>query len=225
MIGIDALATTHDPMLEQFASLREMAYERIRRGILGGQLSPGQPISVQRLADALQISRTPVREALAVLHAEGLVEMFPSRGTFVSRLSVEDLHHLFELREALEGMAARLAAERGSDDDLVRLSAAIDANVEALGLDPVQIAAVGSRFHVTVADVGGNPRICKILADLSQQANRTRVLGYRVKGRPEGAIEEHRQVLEAIQQGNGALAEQRMRSHIRTSQENVLKLL
>ena len=86
-----------------------MAYDSLRADILAGDLAPGTPISEAERAESLGISRTPVREAMQQLAQEGLIEVFPKRGTFVARLSARDVRESFELREAVETFAARLA--------------------------------------------------------------------------------------------------------------------
>ena len=210
---------------EQSGSLREKAYSHIRRAILDGQLAPGQPLSVQDLAAELRISRTPVREALAVLHAEMLVEVFPSRGTFVARLSIEDVRQLFELREALEGMAARLAAQRRTSADLDRLHALVECAARVPSDERVESAAAGARFHMAIAEVAGNPRISRALEEIAQQTIRLLLIGHRIPGRSDEACQEHRQVVEAIGEGDEELAEHRMRKHLRISLENALKIV
>ena len=207
----------------QSGSLREKAYSHIRRAILDGKLAPGQPLSVQDLAAELRISRTPVREALAVLHAEELVEVFPSRGTFVARSSIEDMRHLFELRQALEGMAARLAARRRTRADLDRLYALADYPTRTHCDEPVESAAAGARFHMAIAEAARNPRISRALEEIAEQTIRLLLIGHRIPGRPDTASEEHRQVVEALDEGNEELAEKRMRTHLRISLENALK--
>lgn len=206
-------------------SLREKAYSYIRRAILDGKLAPGQPLPVQDLATELRISRTPVREALAILHSEMLVEVFPSRGTFVARLSIQDVRHLFELREALEGIAARLAARRRTATDLDRLYALADRLASTPSEERVESAAEGAHFHMAIAEIGGNPRISRALEEIAQQTIRLMVIGHRIPGRSDEACEEHRQVLEAIGEGDEELAEQKMRAHLRISLKNALKIV
>ncbi len=108
----------------QGRSLRDAAYDAIKGDILAGDLLPGWAISEADRAEALRTSRTPIREALQALAQEGLVEIFPKRGTFVARLSARDVRESFELREAVETACARLAAERRTDADLERMRAA-----------------------------------------------------------------------------------------------------
>ena len=94
------------------------AYEAIRSMVAQGQLCPGEELSERRLAESLQLGRTPVREAIKELCREGVLMSVPLRGTFVQRLSVEDLKEIHEVRLALEGMAAKLAAEKGGSPEL-----------------------------------------------------------------------------------------------------------
>lgn len=125
-------------------SLKERAYIYLKQSILSSQLSPGQPLAVKELAEEMGISRTPVREALVTLHSEGLVEVFPSRGTFVARITVADLRELSELRESLEGMTARLAAQRRTAADMEDLDSLLDAAGEFRAGEGGRMVEVGT---------------------------------------------------------------------------------
>ena len=130
-------------------TLRESAYDRIREDILSGVLRPGSAISEAERAEALGMSRSPVREALRQLAQDGLVEIFPKRGTFVTELSARDVREAFELREAIETACARLAAARRTDQDLAEMRRVCD-EIEA-SEGQVEAYAQASAFHALVA--------------------------------------------------------------------------
>ena len=117
--------TALGPSSERPPSLRIIAYEAIRDRILKGGLLPGEALPASEWAEALGISRTPVREAIQLLAQEGLVEVFPKRSTFVARLSVRDVRESFEIRQAIEGFAARLAAKRRTEDHIAAMRTAL----------------------------------------------------------------------------------------------------
>ncbi|WP_129678146.1 GntR family transcriptional regulator [Candidatus Chloroploca sp. Khr17] len=98
--------------------LNQHAYQQIRRRILDGELRPSSPLSEHQLAVTLQLSRTPVREALKRLEKEGLVRSIPSRGTFITELTAHDILEIYQVRECLESLAARIAAEQMSPSDI-----------------------------------------------------------------------------------------------------------
>lgn len=102
-------------------NLSTRAYEVIKRKIVNGEITPGTKLQEDRLAEELGISRTPIREALSRLAQEGLVEIIPRRGTYVVEFSLFDIVHLLEIREALEGMAARLAATNIARETLAEM--------------------------------------------------------------------------------------------------------
>jgi len=211
---------------DQPAPLKDVAYERLKQAILSGRLHPGQPLPIQELAETMEMSRTPVREAVRALEAEGLVEVFPSRGTFVSNISVDDIRELFELREALEGMAARLAAQRRTEEDLRVLEQILQSAHAATGSDRLdREKEYGAEFHSALARIAGNSRISAIREDVKLNIDRARLISYSSPQRGAEAVEEHHEILEAIRLGDAELAEQTMRRHLRISLQNALKLI
>jgi DNA-binding GntR family transcriptional regulator len=207
-------------------SLKDVAYQQIREAILTHELSPGQPLPIQQLADRMQMSRTPVREAIRALQAEGLVEVFPSRGTFVSSISVADIRELFEVREAIEGMSARLAAQRRTERDIERLEGIVRSAMHSDGpghLDEVK--SRGAEFHSALAEIAANSRLSAIREDVSLNIDRARLLAYSSPARATEAVQEHIEVLEAIRLGNSEQAERVMREHLRVSLDHALRLL
>lgn len=159
------------------ATLRERAYRHIQAKILTGALRPGQRISEQTLAAEIGISRTPVRSAIRELESEGLLQQVPRFGTIVRETNRRDLAELFDLRLALEGFAAEVAAERMDRDDLQELIALCDEMDELLvdlQHDPARLRDAecaarfvdsDMRFHVAILRATGNRRLMKSVAD------------------------------------------------------------
>jgi len=216
-------------------SLQQRAYAMIMQRIVGGQLAPGARISEPDLAKELGMSRTPVRDAVTQLQCEGLVERTPRYGTFVRELTERDMAELYELREGLESHAARLAAERIRPDDLDRLRRLCEemqavaeglcaSNAEQLddaGMRRFMAAEMG--FHGLIIHAAGNSRITKVVAEshvLSgifsrrRQAHNLLVVS--------SASEDHRQVLSALETGDGEAAAKCVAEHIRKSKTRTL---
>lgn len=145
-------------------TLREAAYHAIKQGILAGQLEPGQPLVEERLAAMLQISRTPIREALAILEHEGLIAPVYRRGLFVCRLNREQVIELFTANEAVEPFLARRAAFYAEPEQLDALRAAIsegEACVERQ--DIAGFLRSGRNFHAGVGLAAGNPTLAQFV--------------------------------------------------------------
>ena len=107
--------------LDNYKPLRDVVFENLREAILEGKLKPGQRLMEVQLAEQLGVSRTPVREAIRKLELEGLVVMLPRKGAYVANMSLKDIMDVLEVRASLEGLAAYLAAERISDEDIKKL--------------------------------------------------------------------------------------------------------
>lgn len=198
--------------------LGSQAYTQLRSLIVEGAYQPGEPLFESRLADQLGMSRTPVREALQVLARDGFLEFVPSRGYSVPRASPSDLRELFEIREGLEGMAARVAAQRAEPDDIAALRQLCDAYDRAENWQ--QWASIGAEFHARIAAASHNRRIAEALNSLAAQIDLTRRFELRaVSKRHDGAAIEHRAVMEAIAARDPDAAEARAREHVRSSHQ------
>jgi DNA-binding GntR family transcriptional regulator len=149
---------------ERTPTFREAAYQAIKQAILAGELEPGQPLVEERLAALLQISRTPVREALAILEHEGLIAPITRRGLFVCRLSREQVVELFTASEAVEPFLARRAAFYAAPEHLAALDAAIAAGEACVErLDVAGFLRSGRLFHAGVGLAAGNPTLAQLV--------------------------------------------------------------
>jgi len=194
--------------------LAEDAADLIREEILAGGFRRGEHLVEARIAEQLNISRGPVREAFKLLRAEGLLAEEPRRGTFVVALGAEDVREIYELRSALEGRAARLVARRRDPVAIAELREAI-ARIEeaAAARDPVALGRHDLAFHETLCRVSGNSRIH---ATFLQHARALRTLirfDEYLYGSPDDIAQQHRPVLEAIEAGDELMAEELSERH------------
>ena len=184
-----------------------------------GDLAPGTRISEVLLAKTFGISRGPLREAIRRLAGRGLLEIIPHAGARVVTLSVDDLLEVFDIREALEGMACRLAAERMTDSEIAAVESVLErhSHDEALKAGEAYYQEPGDYdFHYRIAHGAKNRRIAELLC--GELYHLIRIYRYRsgaVPGRAPQAFDEHRKILAALQARDGALAETLMREHIR----------
>lgn len=202
-------------------SLRDRAYEQIKAEILDGNLRPGTAISEAERADILGMSRSPVREALQQLARDGLVEVLPKRGTFVAELTPREVREAFELRAAVESACARLAAERRTDTDLKDLTALCDA-IDAAESAHARYEA-GATFHSAVARVARS----RYLQETFESSQAKIDMASRAAADTVHHDRElsHRDILDAILNGDGELAAKVMRAHLDESMHSLIEKL
>ncbi|CAB1370448.1 GntR family transcriptional regulator [Denitratisoma oestradiolicum] len=206
-------------------ALYQEVAERLRVRIFAHDMAPGSWVDEQALADEFGISRTPMREALKVLAAEGLVVLKPRRGCYVAELSEQDLDEVFPVMALLEGRAALEAAGKASDADLARL-AALHAELERHGAaaDADRFFAVNDAFHAALQEIAGNRWLQHLIDDTRKMIKLTRRHSLLVEGRLDQSLAEHRQILEALQARNPERAARAMHDHLLSGREALAKL-
>ena len=203
----------------------ERAYLLIRHRIITLKLAPGSVIEETRLREDLGLGRTPIREALQRLAHENLVTFVPHRGTFVCDINLTDQHRLTELRVELEGYAARLAAERASARDRAVMEAL---TTELDGIDDADVdnlMRLDQRIHRQVYEATRNVFLQATLEETFNLSLRIWFLGLDRGVRLKQAVEEHRQLLQAIVSRDGEKAESVMRRHVAGFEEAIRKVL
>ena len=206
--------------------LTDWAYEELKGAILDLRLAPGTALREAALAESLGISKTPIREALAWLEHDGLVETTVFKGAVVTGYSRRDLLEIFELREILEGVAAREAATSMSDDLCARLLALSEASQTALeNGSKKRLARLISDFDDILFDNVENQRIRSIIANLHDHLTRIGHLAEEIPGRFESSVEEHDAIIQAILAKDPDAAESTMRTHVRSVRASQLGVL
>lgn len=208
------------------AALTDWAYEVIKESILTLKVNPGAQLHVDELAEQLNISRTPIREALLRLERDGLLRIVPRVGFFVTEITKRDLEELFELRELLESHAVRKAALALTDDELVRLQRLYEENAAATergDLDGFLQTEID--LHSFLIEHAQNYWLIKMMDSVQDLVYRERMLSLRSIENVHASVEEHRRVLEALLQRDAELASRRMAEHIRAVKERLLQFL
>ena len=187
----------------------------LRGAILSGDLSPGEKLSVPALSLRLGVSRSPVREAVLALAAEGLAVESPRRGVVVAEIGPGDADAIHEARGPLEGLVARLAAERGPDDLAARLAAILAEQSAAVQAgDEEGFFRTNAAFHAAIATASGNAELPRLLGSLEgRMALALRRVAARA-GHRDAALAEHGAVADAIARRDGDAAEAAMRAHL-----------
>jgi DNA-binding GntR family transcriptional regulator len=212
----DALRPTVLPPERAAArSLSDEAYLRIRDLIVSLELAPGAIVNERELMERLGLGRTPVREALLALAQQKLVEVYPRRGIFVSPVNVRDLASLSEVRAVLESHAARLAAERATAEEREYAGTLVHELDEAAGeRDERRLIELDQRIHRHVYRCAHNPFLEETLNEYYVLTLRIWFLALDRVARLDEAVREHRELLEALRDGNPDRAEDAMREHV-----------
>lgn len=205
-------------------TLREQVQDEVRMRIVTGEYAPGMRLVEERVAAELEVSRNPVREALRSLVAEGFVEVLPRRGAVVRRLTPADVAELFDVRCALESLAARLAAEGSRPAAGTNLRDVLDRARRATERGELdELAALNTSFHEAVVATSGN----RLLADhVGALAWRTRWIFRRSAAtRAPHSWTEHLAIVEAVEAGDGDLAARLAAEHVEQARLTALREL
>ncbi len=212
--------------LDTYKPLRELVFESLREAIISGHLRPGERLMEMQLAEEMGVSRTPVREAIRKLELEGLVVMIPRKGAYVSGLSLKDIVDVFEIRGALEGLAAELAAERINEEELEELERYLVKIAEDIDKGDLQkVVATDTDFHSLLYKASRNHRLSQIINNLREQIQRFRTTSLSYPGRMKEALEEHRKIVEAISERNGELACKLAQEHIANAENSMMSMI
>lgn len=206
-------------------ALYQEVAERLRQRIFAHELTPGTWIDEQKLAEQYGISRTPLREALKVLASEGLVELKPRRGCYVTEISRQDLDDIFPLMAMLEGRCAAEAVNRATPADIATLKeiherlegAARDGRIDAF-------FEANQEFHKKIQELSGNRWLLSVIQDLRKVLKLSRLHSLSLEGRLQQSLDEHRLIMAALEAGNAANAEKLMHDHLLSGREALAKM-
>lgn len=186
-------------------SLTELAYRAIKQEIPANRLRSGEPLPKERLIKKLGLSRTPIREAILRLDKEGFIEIKPRMGTFVSHLDLREIQEMYEVRRALEGLAARLVAERIDPESLAKLERRL------LGL--TALSEAGQQLHRLIVDSCENKVLARFIQSLREHFRRFRALSLAIREKVLSSHREHLAIVEALKRGDGEEAQRLVHEH------------
>jgi DNA-binding GntR family transcriptional regulator len=213
--------------LPERTNLRDQVYDILKKRIIFRQIESGKKINEEALAQSLGVSRTPIRETLLRLEHEGIVEIIPRRGAFVVSQSRDKVIDLLQVREVLEGLVARLATDNWKKDLVDRLrrclekvSSGADDDNRLLKYTPADV-----EFHALLLEACDNELLKNMMESVNAHLQMVRLRTVALPGRPEQTVQEHYEILAAIEKRDSALAEKLMRKHVasvrRDAQENM----
>lgn len=210
--------------LDSYKPLRELVLEAIREAIITGVLKPRERLMEIQLAEELGVSRTPIREALRKLELEGFIVMVPRKGAYVADISFKDIADVFEIRAALEALAAGLAAERITEEEMEYLERHLVEKADAIARqDMIRLVEIDTQFHEAVYRASRNERLFTIINNLREQIQRFRTTSLAYPGRMKQSLEEHRVIVEAIQARDVPGARQAAQDHIENAENSMIE--
>ena len=212
--------------LDTYKPLRELVCENIRQAIIDGTFSPGERLMEIQLADEMGVSRTPVREAIRKLELEGLVVMIPRRGTYVADISIKDITEIYEVRTCLDVLAAGLAAERITDEELEQLNTYMnEIGKHVVNRDMDKIVELDIAFHNVLYTASRNDRLASIVSNLREQLTGIRGRSMSYPGRLVETMDEHRALVDSIAARNVEAAQAAARVHIENAEHTLMRSL
>lgn len=210
----------------QYMPLRDVVFHTLRRGIMQGDLKPGERLMEIKLANRLGVSRTPIREAIRMLELEGLVVMIPRKGAQVAEITEKDLKDVLEVRMGLEELAVKFACQRITEEQLDNLYHASRKFEEAVKReDLTELAQADVDFHDLIYKATGNERLVQLLNNIREQMYRYRVEYLKDEEIRGSLVREHDTLLENLRQRDLEGAKQVTQSHIERQQAYILETI
>lgn len=193
---------------------KSQAYEYLKHAIIVDEIPPGSPLVELELSESLQMSRTPIREAMRQLETEGLVTTYPARGSFVTVLTPDDVQEIYELRLALELWALEHSIARITDEELDALQAAFEEGYRTGAWETLNNADRG--LHDLITEKAWSRRLLMLLSLLNTQAERIRYQSARSLGRDDLSYREHLHIIQCIRERDLEKSRAALRTHLRS---------
>jgi DNA-binding GntR family transcriptional regulator len=210
--------------IEGYELLNQKVYRLLKESIIKGFLEPGTKLLENKIAEEMQVSRTPVREAMQKLVAEGFVKTAPNQTMVVTEVSPEDVKEVLQIRGVLEGLAARITAKkinRQEIDELENVVTKMSLHVSRENLS--SYCKVDDEFHNLILNICGNKWIIQIRDNLGSFIYRFRIKSLSIPGRLKHSLEEHQAIMESLKKHDSAKADRLSQIHMENTVINILK--
>ncbi len=205
-------------------SLRGRVFNRIREDILSGKYAQNEELKENTIGNELGVSRTPVREALRQLELEGLVNIIPNKGAYVTGITEKDIQDIYVIRSYLEGLCARWACEHISEEQLQELEEVVYlSEFHIKKQHHEQVLELDNKFHELIYEASNSKILRHVLSDFHHYVQRIRKITLSKPERAEKSNEEHSAILEALRQRDGVRAETLAHEHIIRTIDNISK--
>ncbi|MCT4620877.1 MAG: GntR family transcriptional regulator [Marinisporobacter sp.] len=205
-------------------SLTSKIFNILREDILNGKYAEGEKLGEAKLAEELGVSRTPVREALKQLELDGIVENKPNRGVVVLGISKQDIEDIYTIRTAIEGIAARWAVERITEEELEELKESYELmEFYTFKNDIEKFAELNTKFHEVIYKATKSRHLEQVLKDFQYYMKKTRRKSLHVEGRIKESLKEHKVILDAFLNKDQEAAQKALTIHVENSKKNVEK--
>ena len=202
--------------MDAYLPLRDVVFNTLREAILKGELKPGERLMELQLAAKLGVSRTPIREAIRMLEQEGLAVTIPRKGAEVAKMTEKDMEDVLQIREALDELAAKIACEQISEEQLEELVATMHEFEESTKTDNVKkIAEADVKFHDIIYQSTGTPKLVNMLNNLREQMYRYRVEYLKDENNYPTLMKEHKDIVEGLVRKNKMQVTATMHQHVK----------
>ncbi len=209
-----------------YEPLRKQVYKLLREAILKGKLEPGEKITEVEVAEQLNVSRTPVREAIRMLELEEFIVIVPQRGVFVSGVkSKKEIDDIFQVRVELEGLAASLTAKNITPEQIDELNYYSNQIKKCIEDDDLKrCIKIDISFHQIIYEASENKWLQKFLDSLFEQMTRFRAQSLAQRGRMKKALNEHKELGAALSDGDSERARKLAREHIKGARKSIISV-
>ena len=215
-----------DMQLKVQKPLKDLVYLELKHKILTGEIVSQTRLMEIDLSEKMNVSRTPIREAIKRLADDGLVKVEPRRGAYVANISIKDMLDVFEVREDMEGFVAKLAAQRITDEEKDQLKAIAKEYEKAIAEadDKEKIISLDEKFHNFIVKCSGNETLSELVNYVQELSLRFRYLYYDDSSLYESTLEQHNRIMEAINSGRADEARIEADAHVKTHKEFIFAL-
>ena len=212
--------------MNAYLPLRDVVFNTLREAILKGELKPGERLMELQLAAKLGVSRTPIREAIRMLEQEGLAVTIPRKGAEVARMTEKDMEDVLQIRDALDELAASIACEQISEEQLEELVATMHEFEESTKTDNVKkIAEADVKFHDIIYQSTGNPKLVNMLNNLREQMYRYRVEYLKEDESRNRLVKEHEKITRAIKERDVKAAQELSFEHLENQRMGIIQAI
>ena len=212
--------------MNAYLPLRDVVFQTLREAILKGELKPGERLMELQLAAKLGVSRTPIREAIRMLEQEGLAVTIPRKGAEVAKMTEKDMEDVLQIRDALDELAASIACEQISKEQLKELEQTMQEFEKSIRTGEVKrIAEADVHFHDIIYQSTGNPKLVNMLSNLREQMYRYRVEYLKDQRNYPTLVQEHSEIVEGLAEKNKEKVTAAMHRHVRNQVAAVKEII